>query len=189
MNIRSLTAPLALAAALGSGAAFEARATVVVPLTVEAMTARADVVCVGAVVAQHAAWNAERTRIYTTTEVRVERTLKGKRTAGEVITVRQLGGVVDGISQVVPGNARLTPGETAVLFLDADETLPFHYVVGMAQGKFTVQPAPDGARVTQDVHDLAFMPAAGATPTEASPAPSPGRLDALEQAVRRATQP
>ena len=84
MNIRSLTAPLALAAALGSGAAFEARATVVVPLTVEAMTARADVVCVGAVVAQHAAWNAERTRIYTTTEVRVERTLKGKRTAGEV---------------------------------------------------------------------------------------------------------
>jgi ribosomal 50S subunit-recycling heat shock protein len=109
--------------------------------------------------------------------------------AGDVITVRQLGGVVDGISQVVPGNARLTPGETAVLFLDADETLPFHYVVGMAQGKFTVQPAPDGARVTQDVHDLAFMPAAGATPTEASPAPAPGRLDALEQAVRRATQP
>jgi hypothetical protein len=189
MNIRSLTAPLALAAALTSGMAFEARATVVVPLTIEAMTARADVVCVGVVLSQRAAWNVERTRIYTTTEVRVERTLKGKRALGDVLTVRQLGGVVDGISQVVPGNARLTPGETAVLFLDADEALPFHYVVGMAQGKFTVQPAPDGARVTQDVHDLAFMAAPGATPTDTPPAQSPARLDALEQAVRRATQP
>jgi len=189
MNIRSLAAPLALATALSSGAAFEAHATVVVPLTLEAMTERADVVCVGVVMAQRAAWNDDRTRIHTTTEVRVERTLKGKRAPGEVITVRQLGGVVDGVSQVVPGNAHLTPGETTVLFLDADEALPFHYVVGMAQGKFTVQPAPEGLRATRDVSDLAFMASPGAAQPPAPPANLPARLEALEQAIRRAVQP
>jgi len=191
MNVRSLAATVVVALTLAAHAPQEANATVVVPLTVEAMTGRADVVCVGVVGAQRAAWNPEKTRIYTTTEVRIERSLKGQRVAGETITVRQLGGVVDGISQVIPGNARLTPGETAVLFLDADEQLPFHYIVGMAQGKFTVQPSPEGARVSQDVHDLSFMSAPGAPPpsTGSMAVQPPARLDALEQAILRATQP
>ncbi|MFZ4738064.1 MAG: hypothetical protein ACOYM9_19065 [Bradymonadia bacterium] len=175
------------AALLGFSVPSTAVATIVRPLTVEDMTRRADLVCVGTITGQRSEWNAERTRIYTWTEVRIARSLKGKRTAGETVTVRQLGGVVDGISQSIPGNAKLVPGEEVVLFLDADEAAPLHYVIGMAQGKFTISRAPGEVAVRRDVGDLAF---AGAAPLAAPGAPAvPAQLEALEQAVRRASTP
>jgi hypothetical protein len=172
---------------LGLSAPSTAEATIVRPLTVEDMTRRADLVCVGTITGQRSEWNVERTRIYTWTEVRISRTLKGKRAAGETVTVRQLGGVVDGISQSVPGNAKLLPGEEVVLFLDADEAAPLHYVIGMAQGKFTLSRGPGSISVRRDVGDLAF---AGAAPLAPAGAPAvPAQLEALEQAVRRASAP
>lgn len=142
--------------AIGAWAA-TAGATIVKQLSVSDMARRADVIVQGTVVRQSASWNPEHTRIYTVTEIQVAESLKGGAAAGTVISVRQLGGVADGIVQSIPGNARFALAEEVVVFLDRDETLPLHYVIGMAQGKFSVSGAGGNALVAPDVSDLAFV--------------------------------
>ncbi|MBM4364162.1 MAG: hypothetical protein FJ104_15895 [Deltaproteobacteria bacterium] len=170
------------------GAPNPAGATIVKPLTVSEMARRADVVVLGRVVGQTATWNPERTRIYTRTELLVGESLKGDARAGESLTIRQLGGTLDGLVQTVPGNARFAIGEEVVVFLDRDEAQPLHYVIGMAQGKFAVRRSGPTVQALQDTSDLAFVrpSAAGAlVPVEAGPAsPVDGGLEALKHAVR-----
>lgn len=168
----------------------DADATIVKRLGVADMARRADVVVVGRVLRQTATWNPERTRIYTLTEISVSESLKGTAAAGATVTIRQLGGTLDGLVQTVPGNARFVVGEDVVVFLDRDETQPLHYVIGMAQGKFTVSRTAAGLQATQDTTDLAFVrpdPAGALVPVEAGPAaPVDGGLEALRRAVRAA---
>ncbi|MEZ4465407.1 MAG: hypothetical protein R3F43_13255 [bacterium] len=45
---------------------------------------------------------------------------------------------MDGITQSIVGNARLSVGEEVVVFLTQDAEKGLHYVIGMAQGKYTV---------------------------------------------------
>jgi hypothetical protein len=186
---------LSLALAVSAGGAAlcmpaDAGATIVKRLGVADMARRADVVVMGRVLRQTATWNPERTRIYTLTELSVSEALKGTAAAGETVTIRQLGGTLDGLVQTVPGNARFGVGEEVVVFLDRDETQPLHYVIGMAQGKFTVSQTATGLQATQDTSDLAFVrpnPAGALVPVEAGPAaPVDGGLEALRRAVRAA---
>jgi hypothetical protein len=167
-----------------------AEATIVKRLTVAEMARRADVVVQGTVVRQSASWNAERTRIYTVTELRVVEALKGTATAGATISIRQLGGTLDGIVQSIAGNARFDVGEEVVVFLDQDEALPLHYVIGMAQGKFSVRRTGPAVQAAQDTSDLAFVRpnVAGALVPVEAPAPPPvdGGLEALKLAIRAA---
>jgi hypothetical protein len=166
-----------------------AEATIVKPLSVADMAKRADLVVHGTVLRQTASWNPEHTRIYTVTEIQVTEALKGVAAPGSIVPVRQLGGVADGIVQSIAGNARFTPAEELVVFLDKDETLPWHYVIGMAQGKFSVTPGGTPS-VAQDLSDLAFIrpdaagaaQAVGPAATPAGPAP----LEAFKARVRAA---
>lgn len=149
-----------------------AGATIVKQLSVADMTRRADVIVQGTVVRQSAAWDEAHARIYTITEIQVAEALKGGAAPGAIVAVRQLGGVADGIVQSIPGNARFAAAEEVLVFLDRDETLPWHYVIGMAQGKYTVSKAGGAAQVAPDVHDLAFVrPNVGGalTPVDATP--------------------
>jgi len=55
----------------------------------------------------------------------------------------------------LPGNAPLKVGEEVVLFLTRDSH--YHYVVGLAQGKFSVRTDGTGRKVvSQDLSGLAF---------------------------------
>jgi hypothetical protein len=63
--------------------------------------------------------------------------------AGAVITVRTLGGTVDGVAQAVLGEAVLRPGSTNLLFLRRGYDNAFH-VSGMAQGEYVVQADAQG---------------------------------------------
>lgn len=138
-----------------------AHATIVRSMSVEQMANEADVVVHGRVTAQSSAWNETKSRIYTVTDVEVIEPIKGERAPKSVVQVRQIGGTVDGISQTIVGNAKLTVGEEVVLFLDADEKLPFHYVIGMAQGKYAVDRASGEPQVVRSLSGLALADVKG----------------------------
>ena len=140
--------------ALVAGAA---QATIVKQLTLGEMSKRADLIVRGQVVRKSASWNPEHTRIYTVSEIRVDESLKGGLAAGTVVPVRQLGGELDGLVQSVAGNATFQPDEEVIVFLDKDDTLPWSYVIGMAQGKYTVSHAGGADAVVRDLHDLALV--------------------------------
>ncbi len=170
-----------------------AQATIVKSLNLEQMTKAADVIVVGEVLARTSAWNEEKTRIYTVTRIRVAEALKGS-SGGDEIEVRQIGGTVDGLTQSIVGNAKLKEGEEVVLFLDQDERLPYHYVVGMAQGKFSIDRSGKNPLVVRSLAGLALakvkdkkietLKHAPSTPAAVAPT-----LDAFKAKVRAALQP
>jgi hypothetical protein len=80
-------------------------------------------------------WNKDRTTIYTYTSLKVNEYIKGK--GPEKIVIRQIGGKVGEIEVFVPGNARFDLGEEVFLFLEKGSK--YYYVMGMAQGKFSVK--------------------------------------------------
>ena len=142
--------PLLLAVGLSLGCAVSALASVILPLSLDELIDRADVVVHGKVVAQDSAW--EGGRIVSRSRVRVEGALKGA--PGREVVLRSQGGVVDGIGQKVYGEASFAVGEELVVFgrhLGAELR-----AVGMAQGKFRVVTELGVARAVQDLAGLAF---------------------------------
>jgi len=76
-----------------------------------------------------------RRRIVTHTTVRVEACLDGRSPATSELVVRTLGGIVGDLGQVVAGEAKLTRGKPAALFVE-DLSRDVFAVTGMAQGHF-----------------------------------------------------
>lgn len=119
------------------GTAGTARATFMVPLSLERLTGRSHIVVEGRVTARQSFWNRSRRRIFTRVTIRVTRSLKGRKRAGSTVTLHRLGGRMGRIVMRVLGAPRFRTGEDVVVFLTRRRrTL---YVTGMAQGKFTVK--------------------------------------------------
>lgn len=81
-------------------------------------------------------------RIVTYTHVRIDRTIDGA--PQPEAWVRTLGGHVDDIGQRVDGEVVLVPGHPGLFFLRAVAG-GTHAVVGMSQGHYPLEAAPDGA--------------------------------------------
>lgn len=130
-----ITASMALCAVLAL-AAPKAQASVLVPLDTRALVTRADRIVVGVVEGQSSHWiDDSRSAIVTDVRVRVRQAMLGAR-EGEILTVRRLGGSVDGIGMRVFGEASYAPGEEILLFAERrGEDL---YAVGMTQGKLRI---------------------------------------------------
>lgn len=141
-------ARLALVTALVS---VEAAATTMPAFSTQDMVREAAVIVRGSVVGQRSLWNHDKTLIVTESTISVSETLVG-RTLSKTIVVRQLGGEVDGLSLLVPGTAQLKKGRTALLFLRKDAN--YHYLVGMAQGHYTIHKTKQGEEVSRNVGDL-----------------------------------
>jgi hypothetical protein len=140
--------PLAFAGALvlAVGLSPQAEASVLVPLDTRALVERAERIVVGVVEGQTSRWLDEsRTTIVTDVRIRVQRAMLGAQ-PGEVITVRRLGGTVDGIGMRVHGEASYTQGEEVLVFTERRGASSF--AVGMAQGKMHVA-TEDGRRVVR----------------------------------------
>ena len=145
--IRALTAALLAAFAVGF-APTAARATVVRPLTVAALTEQADAVVRARVGEQWSDWAEGGRRIFTWTQLEVLEAWTGD--VGEAVVVRTMGGVVGDIGMRVSGTPRFATGAEVVVFLRAGADV--FEVVGMSQGKFDVR----GGDAIPDVHGLAF---------------------------------
>lgn len=182
---------LAVFAALGVLVpAGSARATIMLPLSIEQLATESAAIVRAEVVGRRAAWSADKRHIFTYTELRVAETLAGAAKPGAVLTVRTLGGEVGETGMKVAGVARFTPGEEVVVFLRTDPVDARDFqVVGMSQGKYKVKRVDGRAVLEPGVEGLAFAArrADGALTVDPShPGPGQISLEALRSRVAAA---
>lgn len=177
--------PLLLTMLLAScGLVARLRATSIVPMSVEELTTRAQLVVEAQVLEQWSQWDTTEHLIYTYTRFAVTRRLKG--TAGDTILVRQMGGTAGGYTQIVSGVRHWQTGDEAVLFLRPsvahDGSLA---VVGLMQGNFRMARTSEGATtVSNGVPAVSVARRGGVSTFTGSRMP----LAELEQRVRSAEQ-
>ena len=134
--------PVAAVAATAQGAQ-----ALMLQLSLEELSDKADSIVMGTVESATAVWNEDRTAINTTVVVSVEEDYKNDRQQNTVSIVVP-GGEVDGITQAVSDTPVFEPGERAVLFLNEKsrpilprgEIQPKIYeLCGQFQGKLEVE--------------------------------------------------
>jgi hypothetical protein len=145
LSRRSLLAGGLTALALGS--ARSAHATLALAVTLKELVAQSRHAIVGTPGDVTSRWETlgGRERIVTYTHVHVEDVLDGTQPASSDLVVRTLGGRVDDIGQVVPGEAPLRRNVTAALFLEPVATDVFA-VSAMSQGHYPILADAKGAR-------------------------------------------
>jgi len=150
-------------------------AAVMVKMTLDDLVLEADVVVHARVEGAKAFMDEEKGRIFTRHTLTVLDYLKGK--GDRTLTLLTLGGELEEIGQLVPGEARFTPGEVVVVCLKA--TGDDFAVVGMSQGKFTVQKRKAGAHLVRDFRGAMFVGTKGKTTGDELP------FDTFREMVRR----
>ena len=135
-----------------------ASATTVISLSIEKMAKESDVIVRGVVTQKKSEWNKARTRIYTLTTLQVGERLKGGQKIVDQLTIRQLGGEIDGIGQMVVGNARFSMGEEVLVFLEKHPTDDVYVVLGMAQGKYSIDRSTTPPSVRRNMKTLHRVP-------------------------------
>ncbi|HTC78813.1 MAG TPA: hypothetical protein VK657_09360 [Terriglobales bacterium] len=131
-----------------------AAATSLRPISVEQLAQRSQLIVEARALTSYARWNPQHTLIFTYTEFRPLRALKG--TLATPLIVKQLGGSAGGYTQHVAGVRRWQPGDEAVLFLRpsaaADGSM---IVVGLSQGDFRIERfAGSPARASNGVPEI-----------------------------------
>lgn len=119
------------------------RATTVLKLDLESLTANSDRIVVGEVESIDSLRHDG--KIVTDIEVRVAEQWKGASEPPDAVTIRQPGGRIGDTVTRVHGMPRFREGETTVLFLDKHPEQDLYSVTGLRQGKFHVAIGPDGA--------------------------------------------
>jgi hypothetical protein len=128
--------------------------TTIKPQSVEELTHASTYVVAAHALRSWTAWDPSHHIIYTYTQFSVSASLKGSAPAA--ITVRQMGGRLDGLEQKVAGVRQFSPGEDAVLFLhpgiaDGSGSLA---VTGLMQGYFHQVETAAGPKFTNAVLDV-----------------------------------
>lgn len=178
MSLRLTKITLLTAAAVVALVAGTARATIMTPLDLGALTARADRVIDATVEKSESKWSSGHEVIYTEVTLRVQRVYKGALKPGDAVLVRREGGTVGGIGMHVFGAASFVVGEEAVVFVEQRGAAS--YVVGMAQGKLRVTTLPNGDKqvAAPELSGIAFVNGQPPPRIQARP------LEELEQKLR-----
>ncbi len=166
------------------GLAQSASATVVFIDNIEKMTKQSDVVIHAAVADQSVKEDAEG-RITTLTTLEILDGIKGART-GDLITLYQVGGALNGRVMRVSGAQHYHFGEELVLFGVKLDNMIVSYGVGL--GKFKVLRGTDGTKVVEDLNDLVeAKPGTSGNTILQEPKPRQfASLDAFKGAIRDA---
>ena len=112
---RKIPAIIALLLCLGF-VSIRAEATIVVPLTLEQMQTRSNVIVRAIVLDSTSQWDRSEKHIFTFTRLKILETYKGDNAVGEIIRIRTLGGEVGGVGMAVAGTAKFQPSEEVVVF-------------------------------------------------------------------------
>lgn len=134
-------------------AATPARATVLMFMSTQELTDQSTLVVEGTVLHQEVV---ELDHLYTDTYVLVSGEVhKGTASPGQILIVRQIGGVTSGLSLLVAGMARFKLGEQVLIFATPAKGPKSEgrlMVMGAALGKYTLNTDPDGIqRVRRDL--------------------------------------
>ena len=139
--------------AVGLLATVPGEATVVVPLSRAELVQRSTLVVHATVVSRSTAWNADHSRMLTTTHLNVLAYLSG--TGGTTLLLEQFGGAIDGLASRVEGDAALEPGQEGVFFLRVVDGRA--YLTALAQSVYYVTRTPGrAALVRRDLGGLSF---------------------------------
>jgi len=147
---------LLLASVFALAAATSGQATIMQYLEVEDLTRLSSDIFHGRVVETSTYWSADRTQIYTAIKLEVRETFKGRVTAGQTVTVTQLGGEKDGVLLDFAGRPQFSVGESAVLFTARGRQSDF-LIIGLKQGKLRVE----GSDAVRDLSGIHLMERAG----------------------------
>ena len=171
---------LALAAGL---LAAPVLATQVYAVGLEQMTAESDVVVHARVGAQQVTWDKDHRRVLTLTSIEVIDAVKGAR-KGEVLTIYQVGGTLDGLTYRIVGALQFAPGEQFVFFAKRFEDKIVSY--GMGLGKYAVVDRGGSPFVEPVYGDVAFVKrtADGRLAPDTPPAATSQPLNTFLQRVR-----
>ena len=134
--------PLLTAALLALGSPPRAEATILIQMSIEDLAQSADLVVTVEVNDQWCAVDDDTGRLQTYTRVEITGVLvnpRGDEGVGNSLIVAQEGGQIDDWGIYVAGNAQLTVGEEALLFLLRGDGE--YYVQGMEQGKYGISHA------------------------------------------------
>jgi hypothetical protein len=136
-----------LVAAAGASVAGRAEASLARALSLSELIRSSRHALVATPVDLFAQWETlgKHRRILTYTMVRAEYSLDGRPPATRELLVRTLGGIVDGIGQIVPGEAVLRKGVTSALFV-TDVSQDLFAVTAMAQGHYPLASDAQGIR-------------------------------------------
>jgi hypothetical protein len=122
------------------GDAHDARASVSLAETWDALLHDSSGVAVVTAVDARGAW--ENGRIYTYTHLHVDRPLAGELAAGADVYVRTMGGIVGDVGQSVEGEAVFQAGSSCLVFVHPGPSGAF-LVTARGQGQFPVEKDPD----------------------------------------------
>lgn len=130
------------------------RASVFEPVEDQQLVCEATHVIRGEVLDVDAAWDAKHEAIWTTATVRVQEVVRGSMLRDAVITVKEVGGTVDGYTIHAENFPTLAPEEEAVMLLRPwEEGSSAYRIWGYGRGKFTIQRQGDG-EATAVRHDV-----------------------------------
>ncbi len=158
--ISSVLISFVLAGALGFVALQTSPAlALMIKLGLEDLSKEADFILRGEVTEVRSEWSEDKTVIYTYITLTVKERIAGQYEA-ETVTIKQLGGEVDGIGMSVSDSAVFKKGEDAIVFLKPDRSQQavrlqqagrgvITEIVGKEQGKYTV--AEDEVTGTQAI--------------------------------------
>ena len=146
---------LSLVAALLSIGLFvsSASATVMKYAGLERLIEISDTIVHAEVVSQKTYFDKEQKRVVTDTTLGVKRAFLGD--VGEKVTIQQWGGVHNGQSHFIPGDARFEAGEEVFVFLHNGDGVVALSALG--QAKFSVEEIDSRKLVTRDLSDIAFL--------------------------------
>jgi hypothetical protein len=122
-----------------------AQASTFRPVSLARLVERSDSIVVATPVAFEcrSALAGKNQQLVTDVTLEVHWTLKGADLTGSDIIVRTLGGTADGVARIVYGEARLSIGQTSLIFLNHGRDGEFH-VLEMAQGHYPVRADKNG---------------------------------------------
>jgi hypothetical protein len=150
--IKKSIAPLLL---LLMGLSTPSQATIILRLDLDAMINRSDVIVRAKVISSTSRWTKDRRYIVTDTQLSIVEGLQGSETR-KTLTVRRLGGTVDGIGMKVSGTAVLPQGQDVVVF--TENRGGHRFVVGMQQGLYQIVKNASGKpQVTRALAGLALQ--------------------------------
>ena len=143
--------------------AVSARAAVVPRLTLEQLTAQADLIVHATVLSSRCAWDDSHRFIWTHYSLDVADVLKASAPAR--ITVSVPGGGVGDTGMRVSGAVSFSPGEEVVVFLSRN-ALGYLASTGLAQGKYsvTIDPQSPGKRIRGGLGDVLLVDRPGSFP-------------------------
>lgn len=159
MNRASRFTTVVFAACVLAGASM-ASATTVLKLSLKDLAKKSDTIVRATVEDEVARYDANK-EIYTYFTLKVLEPVKGSH-KDDVITIRQLGGVVGNIASIVPGTPTFKKGEEVVVFLTQKDVAGYPWVMGLQQGKFSVSQDENGQkRVRNELGGMNLMGADG----------------------------